>query len=135
MPNIAEACSRVTASGTMAAGPELFLQGSYRGLRIVNPLRVPHLAGYAEQMLSLEVQNIGQWDESLAAQSKTGEPFLAQETPDAFGVPPPTTGEFCRSEKLLLPGLYLVLKCCCHGPHVAPERDVVMPVRLDKARK
>ena len=96
MPNIAEACSRVTASGTMAAGPELFLQGSYRGLRIVNPLRVPHLAGYAEQMLSLEVQNIGQWDESLAAQSKTGEPSLAKEATDTFGMPSPAGGKFCR---------------------------------------
>jgi hypothetical protein len=96
MPNIAEACSRVTASGTMAEGPELFLQGSYRGLRIVNPLRVPHLAGYAEQMLSLEVQNIGQWDESLAAQSKTGEPSLAKEATDTFGMPSPAGGKFCR---------------------------------------
>ena len=121
MPNIAEACSRVTASGTMAEGPELFLQGSYRGLRIVNPLRVPHLAGYAEQMLSLEVQNIGQWDESLAAQPKAGEPFLAQETPDAFRVPPPTAGEFCRCEKLFLPGPHLVLKCCFQSQHVSPK--------------
>ena len=96
MPNIAEACSRVTASGTMAAAPELSLQGSYRGLRIVNPLRVPHLAGYAEQMLSLEVQNIGQWDESLAAQSKTGEPSLAKEATDTFGMPSPAGGKFCR---------------------------------------
>ncbi len=64
-------------------------------------------------------QYVGHGDNPLAAQSKTGEPSLAKEATDTFGMPSPAGSEFCRGKKF--PGRFWVVGRCCHACDDAPD--------------
>lgn len=78
-------------------------------------------------------QYVGHGDNPLAAQSKTGEPSLAKEATDTFGMPSPAGSEFCRGKKF--PGPFWVVGRCCHARDDALGGELVNCARWTKGEK